>query len=457
MSRTTFSDIPRSALARLLDAVGQPQSMSPRLMMGHPAELTPPMLAELYGGNFINLPDKADVTLTTEFVKVARVILDPRTNVTIRIWGNNSMCGETNIQFPSDIMTGSGVILNQLGRMYRISAFVDDATITGLLRDAIPEPTEKDIQFEFQSHLDNTVAAVLFAIIDLARRKVMGTKRLVPLAELVFPTLDVYNFMYTRWGLTGFKDLITYITAVGIMPEAPSLVDTADGLSLLAKADLLKEVNEGLYGLTEALEPIVRLTAGQPAGLQWQRISLLANGEQLINNRTFLFGDKSFMLCFIPTVKGRMFISRIRRKEITDFLAEEIMATLVPVGQELVAPQTEAEFVTSMTFPAEPSVVAPRQAETSALPLAQAHPAAAAALFSPTEQAQSISETAACAKCEFISSKDALFCGKCGIPLEKTAIPPYPPSLPPHSMVCLNCNKILGLNAKFCSGCGKAV
>lgn len=414
MSLTTFSDIPRSALARLLDAVGQPQCMSPRLMMGDPAELTPPMLAELYGGNFINLPDKPDVTLTPEFVKVARVLLDPRTNVTIRIWENNSICGETNIQFPSDIMTGSGVILNQLGRMYRITAFVDDATITGLLRDAISEPPEKDIQFEFQSHLDNTVAAVLFAIIDLARRKVTGTKRLVPLAELVFPAQDVYTFMFTRWALTGFKDLITYVTAVGIMPEAPSLVDTADGLSLLAKAGLLKEVSKDRYGLTKALEPMLRLTAGQPSGLQWQRISLLENGEQLINNRTFLFGDKSFMLCFIPTVKGRMFISRIRHKEVIDFLASEIMATLAPVGKDAAAP------------------------------------------FLPTEQAQSIPETVTCAKCGFISGKNALFCRKCGTSIEKIAIPP-PTSLPPQPKVCLNCNKTLRPHAKFCSSCGTPV
>jgi len=75
--------------------------------------------------------------------------------------GNDSACGETNIQFPRDIMQGGGVILNQLGRMYRISAFADDSTVVKMMGDAIPEPLEQDLQFEFKAHLDNTVAAIL--------------------------------------------------------------------------------------------------------------------------------------------------------------------------------------------------------------------------------------------------------------------------------------------------------
>ena len=327
MSRTTFSDIPRSVLALLLDVVGQPKSMSPRFLMGDPATPDPPMLAQLYGGKFINLPEKPDVTLTPEFVRVARVLLDPRTNVTIRIWGNNSMSGETNIQFPGDILGGNGVILNQIGRMFRISAFVDDSTITGLIRDTIPKPAEKEIHFNFKAHLDNTVAAVMFAIIDLARRKIAGTQRLVPLVEMVFTAQEVHDFMYNRWAMTGFKDLITYITAIGLMTEAPSLQDTLDGLKVFAQAGFLRDVSNDRFGLTKGLEPIARLTVGQPSGFQWQRISLLDNGDQLINNRTFLFCDKSLMLCFIPTVKGRLYIARTTYKEITDFL--NISATAV--------------------------------------------------------------------------------------------------------------------------------
>ena len=172
MSLTTFSDVPRSILALLLDRVGEARGISPRLIMGKPDTLGPQQIAELYAGGFIQLPDKPTISLTPEFIRVARVMLNPHTNLNIRIWGRDSVCGETNIQFPRDIMQGGGVILNQLGRMYRISAFVDDSTVVKMMGDAIPEPIEQDLQFEFKAHLDNTVAAILFAMIDLARIRV---------------------------------------------------------------------------------------------------------------------------------------------------------------------------------------------------------------------------------------------------------------------------------------------
>ena len=53
---------------------------------------------------------------------------------------------------------------------------------------------------------------------------------------MVISTQEVYNYMYDRWALTGFKDLISYITTVGMMPEAPSLTETVDGLRILVKA-----------------------------------------------------------------------------------------------------------------------------------------------------------------------------------------------------------------------------
>ena len=330
MTLTTFSDIPRSILALLLDRVGEARGMSPRLLMGTPDSLGPQQIAELYAGGFVELPDQPTISLTPQFIRVARVLLNPKTNLNIRIWGRDSICGETNIQFPRDIMGGNGVILNQLGRMYRISAFIDDTAVVKMMGDAIPEPLEQDLQFEFKAHLDNTVAAILFAVIDLARIKA-GDKNHEPILNMTFPAQEIYSYMYDRWTLTGFKDLITYITVVGIMPEPPSLTDTVDGLRVLVQAGILKESKKDNYGITKAIEPLVRLTVGQPSGIQWQRVSLMDNGEQVISNRMFLFADRSLMLCFAPTVKGRLFISRVRRKEITDFIAEEITTTLSPI------------------------------------------------------------------------------------------------------------------------------
>jgi predicted nucleic acid-binding Zn ribbon protein len=509
MSLTTFSDIPRSVLALLLDGVGKPQGISPRLIMGEPGTIGPQERAELYAGGFIEIPDKLKIKLTPQFVSVARVVLNPHTNLTIRIWGKESICGETNIQFPRDIMTGGGVILNQMGRMYRISAFVDDSTVVKMMGEAIPEPLEQDLQFEFKAHLDNPVAAILFAVIDLARIRVSEAKKALPVLNMSFNTQDVYNYMNDRWLFTGFKDLITYITAVGIMTEPPSLTDTVDGLRLLSKAGILKENRTDIYGLTKAIEPLVSLTIGQPSGVQWQRISLLDNGEQFISNRMFLFADKALMLCIAPTIKGRLFISRVRRQEITDFLKEEIMATLIPtsravagsaaiesapsvttakappaaaapigtprVGQSIPPPARPAPAVAQskppIARPTPPPVMAPRPAITpppamhprpvvtppvavprapvaAPRPIATPHPMVPAP---PPVMPAPASQTQTCAQCGAVLRPNAKFCSKCGA----TITAPKPTA--PVSASCPNCGQPLKPGAKFCSKCGAVI
>ncbi|TAN43558.1 MAG: zinc ribbon domain-containing protein [Nitrospirae bacterium] len=60
--------------------------------------------------------------------------------------------------------------------------------------------------------------------------------------------------------------------------------------------------------------------------------------------------------------------------------------------------------------------------------------------------------TVPCAQCGSMAGKDDVFCGKCGAPVNKAALSPAPAPL--QSRVCPHCNKTLGLNAKFCSGCG---
>jgi hypothetical protein len=75
--------------------------------------------------------------------------------------------------------------------------------------------------------------------------------------------------------------------------------------------------------------------------------------------------------------------------------------------------------------------------------------------LSVTQQTPEISETISCSQCGFIIAKDSAFCGTCGTPVKKDAVPT--PPLPPLSKVCPNCNKSLGMNSKFCGGCGKPV
>ncbi len=428
MSLTTFPDIPRSTLALLLDRVGEALGISPRLAMGKAGTLDPQQIAELHAGGFIESPDKPAIATTPQFVRVASVLLDPRTNVAMRDWGQDG-ARQANIHFPTDIMQGNGVALTRIGGMYRISAFVDNSTVAMMLGEAIPQLEEQDLQFDFKAQLDNTMAAILFAVIDLARIRAGKAEGPEPVLNMVFSTQEVYSYMQDQWKLTDFKGLITCITTAGIMPEAPSLTGTVDGLRALVEAGILKGIKADSYRLTKAIEPLVSLTIGQLSGMQWQRVSLMDSGEQVVSSRMFLFADESLTLCLAPTAEGQLLISRVSRREITGFLAEELTTTLTPAGRAAVGPQAEAA-------PA-PSVAAQKA------PVAPPRSSGVAAKAAPGAKTL-------CVGCGADLRPGAKFCKKCG-----TVVGPKPG--PATETACANCGKPIKPGAKFCAGCGTRV
>ncbi len=414
MALITFFDIPRPVLVNLLDRAGKAEGISPRLLMGKPCELDPHQIAELYAGGFIELPKDSGITLTPAFVEVAQVILNPHTNVTFRIWGKEGMCGETNIQFPRDVVQGDGVMLNQMiDGNFRISAFIDDLNLTRLLGGALPPEGEEDLDFEFDGHFDAPVAAIFLGALDLARNHTgSGLRPGETVTDFVFSVQELYDYMFERWGFTAFKDLITYIVPAGMMAEAPSLSQTIDGLRSLAKAGVLIESKSDSFSLALILEPLVNLTVGLQAGMQWQRVSLMDSDELMVSNRLYLFGDKSFILCLAPTVEGKVFISRVGRQEITDFLLDEITATLTPSSEEPAVPR-------EVQAPATPEMT--------------------------------------CVQCGAILRPNAKHCSKCGARVEEQKPMPAPPEVTPPTVpevTCAQCGAVLRPNAKFCSECG---
>ena len=442
MKLINFADIPRSALAALLDMEGKSQGISPRPLLGKPCKFNPHQLAELYAGGFIELPNKPTVTLSPAFVQVAKVLLNPHTNVTFRLWGKDSKCGETNIQFPRDIVQGDGVILNQIGRIYRISAFVDDSDVTKLVGQAIPDAREELSDFEFRGLFEVPVAAILFGALDMAREQARNAKKSRDsVTDLVFSTQQLYDYMFERWSFTGFKDLLTYIVAAGMMAEAPSLSQTVDGLRALAKAGVLKENKADHYQLLVAMEPLVKLTAGMQSGIQWQRVTLMETGDQVVSNRMYLFGDKSFILCLAPTVAGKIYISRVKRQEIIDFIVNEIMAKLEPLRDKApahrpaaapaAAPATAGAFCTQCGAALRPN--AKHCSNCGAPVVAKAAPA-----------------TPTCPKCGASLKPGAKFCSKCG-----TVITGQP--APTGQATCPKCGHTLKPGAKFCANCGTRI
>jgi hypothetical protein len=330
------ANIPRSVLARLLDMAGNPEGISPRPLMGEPGKLYPFQLAELYASDFIELPKDGNVVLSPAFLRIARALLNPKTNLTFRIWGEYSICAETNIQFPGHIIDGGGVILNQVGKSYQLSAFVSDAEILKLLGPLLTEdPAEKN-DFQFEGHLDASVVAVLFGFIDLARRQVRSKESAKAAEnETVFTSQQVNEYLYKEWGVTGFEDLVTYITATSMKFDPPSLSEIGQGLETLAKADVLTKIDKDKFTLSPVLAPLVYLTTGNQAGLQWQRVTQIESNELLWSNRIFIFFGKSMILQFSPTIENKVYISRVTRDDIIKFLTEEftLPALLVSVGE----------------------------------------------------------------------------------------------------------------------------
>lgn len=234
-------------LARLLDLAGPAEGISPRPLLGDPGQLEPQQLAQLYAGGILELPQDGRIALTPVFTQVARVLLQPRTNITFRLWNGDGLRGETSILFPGFIPGGGGVVLNQLGSYYRITAFIDDADVFNLVRPALPSAPDEPLDFEFQGHFEVTTAAVLFGVFDLVRRKAQSQKGKKAQKTVLFSPHMVGKFLRDEWGFTGFHQFISYVAAAGMKPEPPSQSETVQALQTLARAGALTEIDANQY------------------------------------------------------------------------------------------------------------------------------------------------------------------------------------------------------------------
>jgi hypothetical protein len=394
------ADIPRSVLARLLDMAGKPTDLSPRLLMGNPSELYPFQLAELYASNFIELPEGSNFKLTPTFLEIASVLLNPKTNLTFRIWGDLNICAETNVQFPGHIVDGGGVILNQVGTRYQISAFVDQSDIFKLIWPLIPPDSEQEINFDFEGHFELPIIAVLFGFIDLARRKAKSGVAQAGDDIMTSSLQQVNDYLSNQWGLTGFEDFITYIAVAGTKYNPPSLSQILESLITLTDVKVLIKETGDNYTLPPVFVPLVTRTIGDQAGFQWQRFTQLPSGELLWSHRIFIITDSSIIIQFAPTVGGKIFVSKVTPKQITDFLTEEV--TLPPL------------IVSLKPMVPEPSGAQPTPSPTIREPTTPATP------LTNMESIEQIDTR--CRFCGRDNASGARTCKFCGQPLSKVKI-----------------------------------
>ena len=439
IDKQTFDDIPSEILSGLLDLAGDANDMSPRHLMADPTSVDAYQLAELYAGGFIELPEKSTLRLSEGFKRVASVLLDPITNVTIRAWGTDNNCAETNIQFRGTIAEGNGVILNQIGGYYRITTPIYEDDITTLLGNFIPGSLEEEIDFEFESHLDTIDAAILLAALDLARNHFNEQdERSVDITGFHFTAQDLIDYLTERWSLTGFKDLITYAAAAGMMPEQPSLSETVDALRNLVKAGALQEPQKDNFNITMVLEPLVSLTLDLQSGIQWQKVTRISEDELLWSSRIYLFGDRSLILCLAPTLEGRIFIARVKKQEMIDFFLDEMTFTIVPETDQ----ETEEEPEETPVF----AIITCENCGRELKPGARFCPDCGKEIAVGKE----VPQGDVCPDCGTQLKPNARFCPNCGrhIGQDKPAS---------RKLVCKNCGKELKTNAKFCPDCGTPV
>jgi len=410
MNSQNFPDIPRPVLAYLLDLAGPPRALSVRSLMGTPSPLTPDQISELLADRIIGFSDVGVMEPSSEFRPVASVLLAPRTTVNFRTWENNGNRGETILLFPGTIVEGRGVILNQVDDNYRIQAFASDAEISEFVRPHLPADDGQALEFE--TLVDAPTAAVLFAIMDLARNK---TGSSVPAydgsSSTVLPVQKIYKYLTEAWGLNGPKDFLTYISAAGLMNAPPTSAEIVQAMISLGEAGALVEASSGEYAVSPAVQALAHLADGFQGGIQWKRTSLLGSGALEVSNRIFLFGDSSPMLCFSPAADGAVWVSAVRKQDIVDFLADEI-ASRPPSGR---AP--DPKKLNKVPVAAPPK---------SALP--------------------------ACASCGRELKPGRKFCIYCGaaVSSQKTADSPSPAL----DKVCPKCGTSIRLTAKFCKTCG---
>ena len=418
----TWPDIDRSVLAALLDLVGPPGPMSPRKLMGEPrdlATLSPFDLASLFAAGILTNPTASAAHLTGAFRSVALVLLDPRTNLTLRFWGASASCGEINVQFPSVPAAGQGVALNQIGRSYRISHPVAIDALLAMVARQLPPEQKQPSTFFLQASLPVAAAAALAALTDLSH-EAAGAGSILLTAQSPppsFPAEQICRVIEKGWALTGFCHLLTHVTVCSHQATPPSVEELDEGLQWLVARGLATAFPHFRYALAPELSPLVYHTRSMDAGIQWQRICLDADGALLISDRLFLIGAEGFLLSLQPGLAGRIFMRTETPSSIAAFLAAECEPPAAIAGPEA-APDMSPAAAPRLTPPPEtvpprqrtlPPLLEPKQPALGHLP----HPAPPRRLPEPAPPAAALSPEGAPAR-----TMAPRFCPQCGEPLK---------------------------------------
>jgi hypothetical protein len=323
-----WPDMPRSVLATLLDLSGLPGPMSPRHLLGRPAELTVDQLVELYAADVLSEPKESPDSLTPGFREVADTLRAPRLNITVRIFRPDGACIESNVQFPGPAFDGRGVVLNQIGRYYRLASFADDRALLELVGDAIP-PVPPAPSNPFEALLEPVQALTLAGLVDLCAARDGGPITLTEIAA----------YLSESWGLRGFDALLTSVLVAAGLPAPPARPEVETAVPALAALDLAAPARDGGgFVPGPAAAPVVASRATLTSGLQWQRASE-EGGQLVISNRLFLFSESGHALAITRGSKGRVHLASVDRGSVIAFIAHELATSALTRAPRTLKPE----------------------------------------------------------------------------------------------------------------------
>jgi len=433
MNKTVqYPMIPNTILAFLLDKAGEAGELSPRHLMPQQTRPNSRQAEELYDAG-ITANRKPNAPLTPKFFHIAKVLRNPRTNLTFRVWAGESHSVETNIQFPKYIRDGEGVTLNQRDKSYSISAFYDERDIVKQLADLLPNMPALDDSLALEASLPVTALATLFGLMDLYR--------LADFVEVApYSSADINGYIQGRWGLSNFENLLTYILSLGYDTSPPTQVEVEAALAMLVSMQIVEEPSEGYYALAPKLLPFVSALRGVLSGLQWERISMTKRDELLLINRLWLYGSDGLVLMLMPIGDRRVFISSVSIDEVKSFLVDELLAGDIEEPREQEQKQER-----------EPQAIEPQAIETTQPIKARER------LETPIPPTVASNEVKRCSVCDAPLATAAKFCTSCGTPVPKEE--ERTPIVQEIERVrkCSVCATELIEGAKFCTHCGTPV
>lgn len=301
----------KAELAGVIDGAEPPGLLSPRSLLGAP---------------------RASPAPAGELRDAAKVLGDPHTRITLRIWGGEAASAETTVLFPASPAAGAGYLLNDADGRLDVSGPVEAEQILALVAPLLPQ-TRPGAPFFAQ--LEPTTMAVLAAVIDIACEDARQARiaRVLdgrPMPDSLYADLQpvspirVAAYLDAWWALSRFDQLLTYAVTLGGEPRPPRQPAIDAALLQLSEARLIATSGSGGIVPAPDLSPLMTAAFGLSAGFQWQRVSKLNDGALSIVEHIVLTCAGGPILDLSVTAAGLVRLARASRDDIVDFLVGEL-------------------------------------------------------------------------------------------------------------------------------------